>query len=165
MGKLIRDIFRQNTWANVSLIEFCMGLNEDQLRARAEGTYSDPRETMLHVVAAEQRYIERIAGKVFDPSVSERQFPGLETLLACAKENGSILEDLATTKPDDAVIRSTYLGTEYDTDVSLLLLQAINHGTEHRSQVKVALSLAGVTPPELDGWSYGEVANMNRPVS
>ena len=38
--------------------------------------------------------------------------------------------------------------------VSLFLLQAVNHGTEHRSQVATILTQLGVEPPEMDGWTY-----------
>ncbi len=38
--------------------------------------------------------------------------------------------------------------------VSLFLLQAVNHGTEHRSQVATILTQLGVEPPEMDGWAY-----------
>jgi uncharacterized damage-inducible protein DinB len=37
---------------------------------------------------------------------------------------------------------------------SLLLLQAVNHGTEHRSQIATILTQLGVEPPEMDGWTY-----------
>jgi len=37
---------------------------------------------------------------------------------------------------------------------SLILLQAVNHGTEHRSQVSTILTQLGVEPPEMDGWTY-----------
>ena len=38
--------------------------------------------------------------------------------------------------------------------VSLFLLQAVNHGTEHRSQVATILTHLGIEPPEMDGWTY-----------
>jgi uncharacterized damage-inducible protein DinB len=38
--------------------------------------------------------------------------------------------------------------------LSLFLLQAINHATEHRSQVATILTQLGLTPPEMDGWAY-----------
>ena len=37
---------------------------------------------------------------------------------------------------------------------SLLLLQAVNHGTEHRSQIATVLTQLGIEPPEMDGWTY-----------
>ena len=45
------------------------------------------------------------------------------------------------------------------------MLQAINHATEHREQIKSVLASLGVTPPELDGWTYGEVTNALIPIS
>jgi uncharacterized damage-inducible protein DinB len=36
----------------------------------------------------------------------------------------------------------------------MLLLQAINHGTEHRAQVATTLTPIGVTPPGMDGWDF-----------
>jgi uncharacterized damage-inducible protein DinB len=38
--------------------------------------------------------------------------------------------------------------------VSLYLLQAINHSTEHRAQVATILTQLGVEPPAMDGWTY-----------
>jgi uncharacterized damage-inducible protein DinB len=45
------------------------------------------------------------------------------------------------------------------------MVQAINHATEHREQIKSMLSSLGVTPPDIDGWAYGEVTNALIPVS
>ena len=40
--------------------------------------------------------------------------------------------------------------------MGLRLAQVIQHGTDHRSQVCTALTNLGVTPPEIDVWSFGE---------
>jgi len=45
------------------------------------------------------------------------------------------------------------------------MVQAINHATEHREQIKSMLSALGVTPPRLDGGAYGRVANALIPIS
>jgi uncharacterized damage-inducible protein DinB len=38
----------------------------------------------------------------------------------------------------------------------IVLVQAINHGAEHRRQVCSILRALGVAPPRLDGWGFGE---------
>ena len=38
--------------------------------------------------------------------------------------------------------------------VGILLIQAINHATEHRAQVATILTQQGSTPPEMDGWTF-----------
>jgi uncharacterized damage-inducible protein DinB len=45
------------------------------------------------------------------------------------------------------------------------MVQAINHATEHREQINSMLSTLGMTPPDLDGWSYGEVKNALTPMN
>ena len=47
----------------------------------------------------------------------------------------------------------------------VVMVQAINHATEHREQIKSMLSALGVTPPSIDGWDYGEVTNALIPIS
>jgi uncharacterized damage-inducible protein DinB len=41
----------------------------------------------------------------------------------------------------------------------VVMVQAINHATEHREQIKSMLSSMGITPPRIDGWAYGRVAH------
>ncbi len=36
----------------------------------------------------------------------------------------------------------------------LLLLQTIQHGIDHRTQICTALSVLGFVPPVIDGWSF-----------
>jgi len=47
----------------------------------------------------------------------------------------------------------------------VLMVQVINHATEHREQISSMLSALGVTPPDLDGWSYGEATHALTPIS
>lgn len=35
---------------------------------------------------------------------------------------------------------------------------------EHREQISSMLSSLGITPPDLDGWTYGEVTNTLVPI-
>jgi uncharacterized damage-inducible protein DinB len=47
----------------------------------------------------------------------------------------------------------------------VIMVQVINHATEHREQISSMLSALGVTPPDLDGWTYGEATNALTPIS
>ena len=47
----------------------------------------------------------------------------------------------------------------------VVLLQVINHAHEHREQIGSMLNAIGITPPDLDGWSYGEATNALVPTS
>ncbi len=47
-------------------------------------------------------------------------------------------------------------GTVVALPCTILLTQAINHATEHRSQIMAILTHLGIQPPDLDAWSYFE---------
>jgi uncharacterized damage-inducible protein DinB len=40
--------------------------------------------------------------------------------------------------------------------VGVRLAPALLHGTDHRSQARTALTLAGDEPPQVDVWAHGE---------
>jgi uncharacterized damage-inducible protein DinB len=46
-------------------------------------------------------------------------------------------------------------GYERDASIGIRLAQALNHGTDHRSQICTALTTLGVEPPGIDVWEFG----------
>ena len=46
-------------------------------------------------------------------------------------------------------------GWEFHAPLGFRLAQVIHHGTDHRSQVCTALTSLGLTPPDIDVWSFG----------
>ena len=47
-------------------------------------------------------------------------------------------------------------GGTYDAQAIIILIQAINHGVDHRLQIATLLSQQGIEPPELDGRAYND---------
>lgn len=68
---------------------------------------------------------------------------------------------------DESKLPATRLQTrdEYYVEPWVIMVQIINHATEHREQIKSMLTALGVTPPSIDGWDYGEVTNALIPIS
>jgi uncharacterized damage-inducible protein DinB len=54
------------------------------------------------------------------------------------------------------VLNESREGGNDEISAPLILTQAINHATEHRTQIKVLLTTLGVEHPDLDGWDYGQ---------
>src|SRR3979490_3220072 len=50
------EMFRYKTWATLRLIEYCEGLPDEDLDATIPGTYGTIRETLRHLVDAEEGY-------------------------------------------------------------------------------------------------------------
>jgi len=155
-------LFEHNNWANQKIIEACSVLSDLQLDAEPHSaTRGTIRRTLLHLVHSQLGYLSLLTLPVDErpdiaPAFAElkesAQISG-EGLLALARGEQKPFESRLTTKDG------------YHTEPWVVMLQAINHATEHREQIKSMLSALGVTPPNMDGWDYGEATNALIPVS
>lgn len=158
---LVDDFYRQNEWANLRIIETCRGLTDEQLDTKAVGAYGTIRDTLTHLVGGEISYITRMDGR-YDGPVFDRHagFPGFEVLEGAVRANATGLIELAQRA---LVAPFTYVDQDGETtDAEVVLVQAINHGAEHRDQICTILTALGVTPPELDGWNWGDATGRVR---
>jgi uncharacterized damage-inducible protein DinB len=56
--------------------------------------------------------------------------------------------------PDEDVVRHRDDGTDSHGPRGVRLAQALQHGTDHRSQICTALTTLGIEPPEIDVWAW-----------
>src|SRR5215212_4563597 len=86
---ILAELFRHSLWANLTLIDLCLTLPEEILETNVPGTYGGIRETLIHTVGAEERYLLALAGGLERPSPSlEETAPDLPTLRARARQSG-----------------------------------------------------------------------------
>ena len=162
MASTAAELFRHNLWANLRLLDACAQLSEDDLAATAPGTYGAVRDTLTHLVASEARYVGEFTGRPPKTRPEELPFALFEAIRASAADSGEELIEIAErTQPAD-LLRGTYRGTPYETPASTLLIQAINHATEHRAHIVTILSQRGVKTPGLDGIAYAPEAARAR---
>jgi uncharacterized damage-inducible protein DinB len=153
---LLVEFFRHNTMMNRRLMEACRQLPPEQLGATATGTYGTIRATLVHIANAQEGYAARVLDTERPERLPEDPFPGFEVLSERIAHGDAQLEEAATRAGEDRRVQVTGddpPGTWW-MPVSLFLLQAVNHGTEHRSQVATILTQLGIVPPEMDGWNY-----------
>jgi uncharacterized damage-inducible protein DinB len=146
-------IFDHNRWANEVLLEACRDLTPEQLATSVVGTYGDLGATLAHVASGEAFYTLLLSG--WKPSTEWQQddpFPGVDQLLEVVRETGTRLRLAAESIAADAPI-------ERDPGelipASVILVQAINHATEHRAHATTILTQLGIEPPPIDGWHHG----------
>jgi uncharacterized damage-inducible protein DinB len=159
------EMLRHNNWANLGLIDFVGSLPEEVLDGSAPGTYGRIRETLVHLVAAQERYTKTLSGKPSSEAVlNERKgWPGLTMLQEVAAESGRIIEELAETGQSGwSLSYQSVSGERWSTRASVLFAQAVHHGTDHRSQIATMLSQAGVEPPNLDVWAWAGATDRER---
>ena len=155
MNTELADFFKFNLWANLSLLDACSNLTDAQLDATARGTYGNIRATLVHIVAGEEGYVRRFTGQQPEAAFREGDpFPGFDELRRRARQSGEGLIAIAEQLEHGQLLQLSYQGQVLAVPAIFVLIQAINHGADHRSQVATLLSQQDVMPPELDGWAY-----------
>jgi uncharacterized damage-inducible protein DinB len=164
--EILQELFKHNLWATLQIVDACDGLPDDVLEFVTPGAYGTPRECLLHTLAAEERYCQVLGVDVPDPPLSEDDdFPGFPLLRERAARSGQALIDVAA----ELSAQDVWAGQRGDRSMEvrslLLLVQAINHATEHREQIKSGLTQAGVEAPNIDGWTWGHEVGLFRDVT
>src|SRR6266508_6788079 len=157
-------LFEHNNWANRKIIQACYALSDEQLDAEPQSaTKGTVRRTLLHLVAAQQGYLSLLTLPVDErPDIA----PTFAELQESARISGEGLLALARGEQKPFNYRHRLQTKDgFYTDPWVVMLQVINHATEHREQIKSMLSSLGVTPPNIDGWDYGEVTKTLIPIS
>ena len=155
-------LFEHNNWANLQIIQACSALTGEQLDAKPQSaTKGSIRDTLSHLVSAQRGYLALLTLPVEARPKAPVAFAELEE---SARSSGEGL--LALAGEELGKFPQTGLQTRdgYYVEPWVVMVQIINHATEHREQIKSMLSAIGVTPPEIDGWSYGEVTDALVPI-
>jgi len=159
----LAKLYEHNNWANLQIIRACTALTDEQLDAEPQSaTKGTIRSTLLHLVGAQGGYLALLTLPAEERPGRELAWDALEQSVT-ASGNGL----LAVAKGELPLACEGRLTTNngYQVEPWVVMVQVINHATEHREQIKSMLTALGITPPYVDGWAYGEVANALVPVA
>ena len=149
------DFFKYNLWANLRLLDACEHLSDAHLDATINGTFGSVRETLMHLFAAEEGYVRSFTGTTPTPPLKElNTFPGLDELRQRAERSGNELITIAEQRDLSQIFHLD--GGTYDAPAIIVVIQAINHAIDHRSQISTLLSQQDIEPPDLDAWAYND---------
>ena len=161
---MLAELFRHNLWANLTLIDLCATLPDEILETNVPGTYRrHPRDARPPGRARRSATLSAYRSGGFQSDESN-PYPGRDaaprsSLTPCAStrvKSGEGFIAYAETVEGNPTLQVTWHDQSYEMPAALFLVQAINHATEHRTQIKTALTQAGITPPELDGWTWDD---------
>jgi uncharacterized damage-inducible protein DinB len=163
LDELWIEAFRYNRWANLHLLDVCAKLSEDQLHLTAPGTYGTVAATFLHLLAAEQRYLRRLAGT--KPEISEREAaPPMAVLREHAARSGDqLIEAARRITPEDS-IEEERGGRLTKLQLGVVIVQALHHGNDHRTHICTILGHHQIAYGDMDVWAYGEATGAIVPV-
>ena len=147
--------FKHNLWANLRLLDACGKLSQEQLDHTPNGTYGSILETLKHIVGAEERYIFHItAGK---QNLSPRDPETFQAVADYTKKGRGQRESHSGSGYFSRWQELVWVGSGEETfqiSIEALLLQALHHASEHRTQVETILGQMGLETPGLSGWRY-----------
>jgi uncharacterized damage-inducible protein DinB len=156
-------LFEHNNWANLQVIQACSALSEAQLDAEPQSvTKGSIRNTLVHLVTSQRGYLALLTLPVEARPDNPLAFTELQE---SAIKSGEGLLALVRDEPVKPLKTQLRTRNGYFVELWVVMVQVINHSTEHREQIKSMLSSLGITPPEIDGWSYGEATNALIPIS
>jgi uncharacterized damage-inducible protein DinB len=153
---VLRSMFDHHLWATESLIQHLEGLPSQRLDEAVPGTYGSMIATLTHLIDADRRYLQRLEDPNPPPTEDRSDVPLAtlrDELAAHHRDWGMALDrlergDLSTAIRD----KDDYPDTE-DAE-TMLLIQAVHHGNDHRTQICSTLGALGEEVPDLDGWAF-----------
>lgn len=168
MNEVLVELFRHKTWATLLLIEACHGLDKEALDATTPGTYGTIRDTLHHLVGADESYLATVTGeRPAHPLPSERV--SLGTLADLTRQLGPRWEALA--RDPEIGRRAVITRDGWRTPAAIPMAQAIHHAECHRGHVLSVLGAHSIEMPgmdigeDLDVWHHGIAAGLMQEVT
>ncbi len=163
MNAPLAEMLRYNRWATLTLIDACRTLDDAHLDARIPGTSGPLRELFVHVVGGQQTFVLRTEGRQNEGELNRASaWPGWDALADAARASSDDLVRIAESLDADVEVDLPYAGKTYRFPRSFFLVHAVEHGVEHRTEIKLALGQQGVTTPDLDAWQFAVAMGYGR---
>lgn len=159
-AKYLQRLFAYHSWATLKLIDFCRLLDPAKLTLTAAGTLGSIERTLTHLVSSEQFYLRDLTGDD-PPAWINRRIVSLDDLAARSAENTSRWIDYLNARldPDEAFV-TTWRGKPKTVDRWVSLIQAVVHGSEHRTHICTVLGANGIEPPDLSVGVYEDAVRQ-----
>ena len=154
MEGALLELYRHKTWATLRLIEFCQGVDDEVLEATHPGTYGSIRETLRHLVRAEEGYFARLTGERFREPLPQSGAVPLGELADRLRLLGAEWEKLAA--DGDVQTREFTTDDGWRLAGAIIMAQAIHHADDHRTHILSVLSSRGIEGPDIDVWMYAD---------
>lgn len=155
---ILARLIEHNNWATLQIFDACATLTAEQLdfepQSAVRGTI---RETLRHLVLSQEDYTAMLT--TFGHPPEREVMPTLAELREIVVQSGRELVALVQDFSSKSLQSQIQVSDGYRVEPWVFIVQAINHATEHREQIKSILSALGVEPPRIDGWMYGRLEN------
>ena len=151
----VRVLVEFNYWAKNRMILAVSELTGEQFLRDLSSSFPSIRNTLVHMMSAERRWLSVWQGNPVDPLMPE-SFPDVASVTSCWETVEQDMRSFATTLTD--VSRSVSVPRP-DGEVAVftlnqLMQHVVNHSSYHRGQVATLMRQMGTTPAKTDLVSY-----------
>jgi uncharacterized damage-inducible protein DinB len=156
MPTFIERQFEFNRWANCEIIALCATLDATQLAIEIPGFFGRIQPLIVHWVRSEGNYIRDLGGATLWQEEMAWTQLSIDQLLKMAQRSGTELLRLAGQISPDTPCEFIEESEKYTFPAWTVINQAINHGIEHRTHLRLLLTELQFPHPGQSVWGYSE---------
>jgi uncharacterized damage-inducible protein DinB len=155
-SSLLEAAFAHHVWATLRIIDACLDLSAEELETNVPGTRGPILETLRHVVGGDADDLYILTGHR-EYTVDAERMSLADARVVMERNGPGWAEFISRSLDPDAVVQEVDETDGYQrwAPVGFRLAAALNHGTDHRSQICTALTTLGVEPPRIDVYDFG----------
>ncbi|MCO6450071.1 MAG: DinB family protein [Caldilineales bacterium] len=151
----IRLLYEYNAWATDRILQAAAGLSQEQYVASSSSSWGSIAETLTHAFEAEHIWRVRCQeGRSPTSMGTAADYPDVASLRVAWQAEREImnayLAGLSDADLDSVIDFKTTKGVSHRIPLWQILLHVLNHDTQHRSEVAMALTALGHSPGDLD---------------
>lgn len=157
MSKLevVRALYDYNDWADDHVLTAAANLSEDGFSRKQGASFGSVEANLAHILGAQVVWLQRwTSGANPNPIADVQSLRGLEALREAFAESHAALRDFARSVTEerlhDVLAYRDSAGRPHERVMWQLMVHLANHGTHHRSECAMAMSLMGKPMRELD---------------
>lgn len=147
-----------DNWATEKVARFCAALPAGQRALTTPGTMGTVEATLIHLVAAKERYATALRGTPPpDDAILETRTKDLDAVVARAKKLSEWFAEFGKGPIDveRIVTRRGADGSIQQMPTGILIAQFLHHGNEHRAQLGSIFGANGIEPPHYSAFNWG----------
>lgn len=135
---LLETLYAHDAWANDKILKSCAGLSDAQLDQTRELGFGSLRNTLFHILAAEEIWLERWEGRTwrpFETSAAGASLAEIALRLESVATARAVLLDRERADGWRRVVEyKNAQGAAFRNPLADLLWHVANHGIHHRAQ-------------------------------
>jgi uncharacterized damage-inducible protein DinB len=147
-----------DNWATDRVAQFCAALPPAQRSLTTPGTMGTVEATLIHLVAAKERYASALRGlPPPDDAIRETTAADLGQVAARSKKLSEWFAEFGKGPIDveRIITRRAADGSTQHMPTGILIAQFLHHGNEHRAQLGSIFGANGIEPPHYSAFNWG----------